>query len=106
MGGGDGWTGENIGSWLMDDYGTATNNFSDAKFGDAPAAFHIDAATFSFADGHSESHKWQDATTIAYANSTAVNKEQGGDGTQAAAQDGSAHDQPWVGAHYAGPQNP
>ena len=98
--------GENEGSWVMFNPGTSTNNFSDARFGDSPAAFHVTSGTFSFADGHSESHRWLDGTTIAYANSVAVDKESNGDGTQAAAQEGSVHDQQWVGSHYPGPQNP
>ncbi|MGO8765899.1 MAG: prepilin-type N-terminal cleavage/methylation domain-containing protein [Limisphaerales bacterium] len=98
--------GENVGSWLMADPGTASANFSDALFGDSPAAFHIDAATFSFADGHSESHRWLDASTITYANSANLNKETDGDGTQLSAQDNSPRDQQWVGSHYPGPQNP
>jgi prepilin-type N-terminal cleavage/methylation domain-containing protein len=98
--------GENEGSWVMFNPGTAAANFSDARFGDSPAAFHVTSGTFSFADGHAESHRWEDGTTIAYANSVAVQKESNSDGTQAAAQDGSVHDQQWVGSHYPGPQNP
>src|SRR5665213_832869 len=44
--------GENVGSWVMADPGTAAANFSDALFGDSPAAFHGSAGTFGFADGH------------------------------------------------------
>jgi prepilin-type N-terminal cleavage/methylation domain-containing protein/prepilin-type processing-associated H-X9-DG protein len=98
--------GENVGSWEMDDYGTSAANFSDAKFGDSPAAFHVNAATFNFADGHVESHRWLDASTIAYANSIAIDKETDGDGARSAAQDNSVHDQQWVSLHYPGPQNP
>ncbi len=97
--------GENQGSWWIG-FGTATNNFSDARFGDSPAAFHVASGTFNFADGHAESHRWLDGTTLAYANSTATDKESNGDGTQAAAQEGSVYDQQWVGSHYPGPQNP
>jgi hypothetical protein len=75
-------------------------------FGDSPAAFHVTSGTFSFVDGHSESHKWLDASTLLYANSRAVAKETGGDGTKQLAQNESKRDQPWVGARYPGPQNP
>lgn len=98
--------GENVGSWVMADPGTAAANFSDALFGDSPAAFHVTSGTFSFADGHSESHRWQDASTITYANSTASTKESNGDGTQLGAQGNSQRDQQWIGSHYPGKQNP
>jgi prepilin-type N-terminal cleavage/methylation domain-containing protein/prepilin-type processing-associated H-X9-DG protein len=34
------------------------------NFGDVPATYHGDAGSFSFADGHSEIHKWRDRRTI------------------------------------------
>jgi prepilin-type N-terminal cleavage/methylation domain-containing protein/prepilin-type processing-associated H-X9-DG protein len=34
---------------------------------DSPASFHNKSSTFNFADGHAESHKWLEATTIAAA---------------------------------------
>jgi len=40
-------------------------NPSDWNFGDVPATYHNRAGSFSFADGHSEIHKWRDARTIA-----------------------------------------
>jgi prepilin-type N-terminal cleavage/methylation domain-containing protein len=97
--------GENVGSWVMDDYGTAVAGFSDAQFADQPAAFHVASCTFSFVDGHSESHKWLDGSTIAYAKSLVVGSM--GDGTtRSVAQTNSVRDQQWVGSHYPGPQNP
>jgi prepilin-type N-terminal cleavage/methylation domain-containing protein/prepilin-type processing-associated H-X9-DG protein len=33
------------------------------RWGDAPASFHNGAAGFSFADGHSEIHRWRSATS-------------------------------------------
>ena len=98
--------GENVGSWVMANGGNPTNGYADARFGDSPAAFHVTSGTFSFGDGHAESHKWQDPTTIAYANSTAISKEMDSDGTRSAAQKGSVHDQPWVGRRYVTPDNP
>ncbi len=35
------------------------------EFGDVPATYHSIAGSFSFADGHSEVHKWRDGRTIA-----------------------------------------
>jgi len=32
-------------------------------WGDIPASYHLGAAGFAFADGHSEIHKWQDPST-------------------------------------------
>ena len=98
--------GENLGSWEMANVGTAAANFTDAKFEDSPAAFHVTSAVFNFCDGHAESHKWMDGATLAYANDTFPTKDSGGDATRANAQTSSIHDQQWVGAHYPGLQNP
>ena len=35
-----------------------------ARWGDLPASFHNGAGGFSFADGHSEIHKWRSSVTI------------------------------------------
>ena len=35
-----------------------------SHFVDLPASYHCGAAGFSFADGHSEVHKWQESSTI------------------------------------------
>ncbi len=40
------------------------NLASFATWGDLPASFHNGAAGFSFADGHSEIHKWRSRVTI------------------------------------------
>lgn len=48
--------------------------FYTASWVDSPAAFHGNNSTFSFADGHSESHKWLSKTLIDYANSMVANK--------------------------------
>ncbi|HXT12626.1 MAG TPA: prepilin-type N-terminal cleavage/methylation domain-containing protein [Candidatus Angelobacter sp.] len=97
--------GENVGSWGMNNYGTAGANYGDAQFEDSPAAFHITSACFNFCDGHAEVHKWLNGATIKFANDTTRNKDSGG-ATQAAANSGSAVDRQWVGSHYPGPQNP
>jgi hypothetical protein len=98
--------GENQGSWKMDNYGTPGANFTDARFHDSPAAFHITSANFNFSDGHAESHRWLDATTIAFANSQDPNKDNAGSSVMSAAQSGSLRDQQWIGSHYPGNQNP
>ena len=47
--------------------GDTLNGYSDTpgswEFVDWPASYHNGAACFSFADGHSEIHKWQDSRT-------------------------------------------
>jgi hypothetical protein len=96
--------GENLGSWQMNP-GTAAVNFSDASFGDSPAAFHVTAAVFNFCDGHAESHRWMDSTTSAYANDTTPGKDAGG-ASRTAAQHAGNVDAIWCGSHYAGNQNP
>lgn len=93
--------GENLGSWTM----TLGATPSDAVFRDSPAAFHVTSANFIFSDGHAESHKWLDGTTIAYANDTTVNKDAGG-ASQTAAINNSKRDQPWVGIRFPTPNNP
>jgi prepilin-type processing-associated H-X9-DG protein len=88
--------GENVGSWTMTILGNSANGFAGSVFSnvnDAPAAFHISAAVFSFCDGHAESHKWLRGETLALAN---------GLGPVPAANVDSL----WVAQHYAGKQNP
>ena len=102
--GGDG-RGENIGAWTMSNPGTAAMGFTDARFRDSPANFHGGAASFSFADGHAEMHKWLDATTIAYADSLNPNKD-AGSAEQTAAQSNSRRDQGWVGRRFTTVSNP
>ena len=96
--------GENIGSWAMSNYGTAANSFAAATFRDSPAAFHKNSAMFNFADGHAQSRKWLEGSTIAYANDRTVGKDAGGASQNAA--NAAPKDRQWVGAHYPGPQNP
>ncbi len=97
--------GENVGSWSMAVYGTVARDFSDARFQDSPAAFHINSACFNFADGHAEGHKWLDGTTIAFANDATQNKDSGG-ATQTAANHAGNPDLKWLGSHYPGQHNP
>jgi len=97
--------GENVGSWYLGNYGTPSANFSDAKFGDSPAAFHLNAASFSFMDGHSEMHRWQDGTTVAFATSGNLNKDAGSP-EKTAAQHAGNPDAIWVARHYPTANNP
>jgi len=96
--------GENFGSWVMNP-DSAANNFVNATFGDSPAAFHVTSATFSFADGHAESHRWLDGRTVAYANQGSDGSGNGGTIQSAAQQKGNV-DAIWVASHYPGAQNP
>ena len=59
--------GENWGSWVIQVNGTVADDFAGSVFVDSPAVFHLNASTFSWADGHSSGRKWADAATIAYA---------------------------------------
>ncbi len=97
--------GENVGSWGMNPVGTPAAGFTDTQFRDSPAAFHITSAVFNFCDGHAEAHKWQDGSTIAFANDTTQNKDSGGT-TQSAANHAGNQDLIWLGSHYPGNQNP
>jgi prepilin-type N-terminal cleavage/methylation domain-containing protein/prepilin-type processing-associated H-X9-DG protein len=56
---------ENKSSWVINP-GTVPN-FTDADFIDSVASWHGGTSTFSWADGHSESHRWIDGPTIKYA---------------------------------------
>ena len=91
--------GENIGSWWMTINGNQADGFAGSAFedaNDAPAAFHITSADFNFCDGHAESHKWLNASTINFANALA------GTGVPPPVNSDSL----WVAQHYAGTQNP
>jgi prepilin-type N-terminal cleavage/methylation domain-containing protein/prepilin-type processing-associated H-X9-DG protein len=97
--------GYNKGSWLMNQ-GTVSLNFSDATFGDSPAAFHGGTtASFNWADGHVEMHRWLDETTIAYARDTSIGKDSGG-GTKSKAQHPGNVDAIWCSLHYPTSDNP
>jgi hypothetical protein len=104
--------GENVGSWNMASTGTPNGSggaFASAVFGDSPGAFHVTSAVFNFCDGHAESHKWVDSTTVAYARCTDVDKDAGsgsGAALKTAATNHKNLDAVWVGSHYAGTQNP
>jgi len=56
---------ENLSSWAM--YPGTPPGFSTAAFSDSVASWHGKNSTFSWADGHAESHHWIDPLTIKYA---------------------------------------
>ena len=85
--------GENLGSWIMNQ-GTPPQ-FTSASLIDSPAVFHIHNSTFSYADGHSGSHKWLDPATVKYA----ASMDQGKYGsTPGHAQ--TIHDVVWLAQQY------
>ena len=65
--------GENLGSWIMNQ-GNPKNDFKGSGLIDSTAVFHGNSSTFNFADGHAESHKWNDAVMIKYSASMDPNK--------------------------------
>jgi prepilin-type N-terminal cleavage/methylation domain-containing protein len=95
--------GENEGAWVMN--GGTAPNFTDAQFGDSPAAFHITSASFSFADGHCLMRKWLDGTTITYAASTNPDKDHTSTEKNNAQHAGNV-DAIWVAQRYPTSTNP
>ena len=102
---GDDLRGDNLGSWGFNP-GTAAKGFADSPFWDSPAAFHLVSATWNYADGHAENHKWQDATTIAFCLAQTPNKDGATIASETTADVHSVHDLPWIGQRYPSPQNP
>jgi prepilin-type processing-associated H-X9-DG protein len=47
----------------IDDGYFLNRDLATPTWNDLPASYHDGAASFSFADGHSEHHRWQDAST-------------------------------------------
>ena len=90
--------GENLGSWIMNP--GVPPGFAGATFIDSPAVFHGQSSTFNFADGHSESRKWLDGATIAYAASMNQNKY-----GSAPAANLIARDAPWMAKGYGNARN-
>ena len=66
--------GENWGTWVMSVNGTAANGWSGTTILDSPASFHGSSSTFSWADGHATSRRWQDGAMSAYAASMSTTK--------------------------------
>ena len=57
--------GENQGAWALNAVDPPT--WTGSAFVDSVASWHSGTSTFSFSDGHAESHKWLDSATVAYA---------------------------------------
>ncbi len=57
---------ENEGSWEQDDLGSPPR-WSGAALEDSTAAWHLQNSTFSFTDGHVETHRWLNPIMIAFA---------------------------------------
>jgi prepilin-type N-terminal cleavage/methylation domain-containing protein len=95
--------GENASSWVMQSPGPPAT--TQTVFVDSVASWHGANSTFSWADGHSETHKWLDGPTIAYALSMSASKYFGGPPsppTFAQAPD----DLTWLANGYGSVQNP
>jgi prepilin-type N-terminal cleavage/methylation domain-containing protein len=56
--------GDNLGSW---EFNFNATTHSASKWVDCPAVYHVTSSTFSFVDGHAESHRWISGDTIAEA---------------------------------------
>jgi type II secretory pathway pseudopilin PulG len=91
--------GENQSSWVMNNPGPPAG--STTSFEDSPASWHGANSTFSWADGHSDSHKWLNGPTIAFALNMNANKYSS-QPTFAQCPDDLA----WLADHYVTVQNP
>ncbi len=91
--------GENLGSWIMN--AGSPPSFASSSWIDSPAVFHGSSSTFSYADGHSASHRWLDAATIKYAASMDPNKF-----SSAPAHNLTPRDVVWAADQYATRANP
>lgn len=57
----DGYFIDRPGYSQTDDYGTTSTQY---EWTDLPGSYHDGAGSFTFADGHSEIHKWRNASTL------------------------------------------
>jgi prepilin-type N-terminal cleavage/methylation domain-containing protein/prepilin-type processing-associated H-X9-DG protein len=94
--------GENRSSWVM--HPGMPSAFSDAKLVDSVASWHGGTSTFSWADGHAESHKWLDGLTIQFALDTSVTKYNSADSKYNATT--CPHDVVWLAKGFACELNP
>jgi prepilin-type N-terminal cleavage/methylation domain-containing protein len=88
--------GENLGSWIMNQSGTAATGFAGSTWIDSPAAFHGTSSSFNWADGHSSMRKWVNPATVAYAQS--MNQSKYGNSPSAAQV---KDDAPWAAKGFA-----
>jgi prepilin-type processing-associated H-X9-DG protein len=75
---------------------------------DSPAAYHGANSTFSFADGHAETHKWLSKLVIDFANSLSSSKYYniGGGSSPGALANADKVDLYYVASHFATDINP
>jgi prepilin-type N-terminal cleavage/methylation domain-containing protein/prepilin-type processing-associated H-X9-DG protein len=101
---------ENQHAWDMKPGGPSIgpSPFYTAQWIDSPAAFHGANSTFSFADGHAESHKWVNQLVITFANSMSLRKYYniGGASSEGALANADKADLYYVASHYATDINP
>lgn len=102
--------GENEHAWDMHpgDPAGPPSPFFTSSWIDSPAAFHGANSTFSFADGHAESHKWLNGSVVTFANSLSTSKYSnlsGSSGEGAAANLAKA-DLFYVASHFPTSINP
>jgi prepilin-type processing-associated H-X9-DG protein len=67
----------NWSTWKMEvnwDDVAARKNTTRPRWGDPPTVFHGEVGTLAFADGHVESHRWLEATTLKVAREMAAGK--------------------------------
>ena len=95
--------GENIHTWdlVPGAPGIGPSPFYTASWVDSPAAFHGVNSTFSFADGHAETHKWINQALINYANIMDPNKY-----LNPPSKESTADDLYYVASHYPTSLNP
>ncbi|HEX4266014.1 MAG TPA: prepilin-type N-terminal cleavage/methylation domain-containing protein [Verrucomicrobiae bacterium] len=82
--------------------------FFTASWVDSPAAYHGANSTFSFVDGHAESHKWLNKLVIDFANSLSPSKYYniGGSSSPGALANADKADLYYVASHFATDINP
>lgn len=101
---------ENQHAWDMKPGGPdiGPSPFYTAQWVDSPAAFHGANSTFSFADGHAESHKWVNQLVINFANSLSPSKYYniGGAASAGALANADKEDLYYVASHFATDINP
>jgi prepilin-type N-terminal cleavage/methylation domain-containing protein len=94
--------GENEGSWEQDSF-TEPPTWAGSVEEDSTAAWHEQNSTFSWADGHAETHRWLDPIMITYALSMNPNKY--GMGIAPTLND-CPHDMRYIINGYASKDNP
>lgn len=92
--------GENRSSWAMVNPGPPAS--ASTRFEDSVASWHGGTSTFSWSDGHAESHKWLDAKTVTFALNNNPGKYGGGQPTFA----DCPRDLAYLAEGYASQNNP